>query len=126
MQIFQISPSLIAKTFNKVPRNSCKTIESVERNFSYQQRIVSFISCLPSQLFHCLSTIIAIRLCAHELSLVIVCESVVFGVSGVATDVDAVGKLARERFRLDATSVDEFVLLKDVPGGEISREFYCS
>lgn len=35
-------------------------------------------------------------------------------VGGVATDVNAVWKLAWKGFRLDAIPVDEFVLLEDV------------
>lgn len=76
--------------------------------------MVSFHDFLPSQLFHCLSTIIAARLCANKQSLVIVCKQMISRVRGVATDVDAVGKLARESSDGDSVAMDELVLVQDV------------
>lgn len=71
-------------------------------------------ACLPSQLFHCLSAIIAAELGAGEQPLVAVCAEVLAGVGRAAARVDAVGQLAGEGLRLDAAAMDELVLLEDV------------
>lgn len=75
---------------------------------------------LPSQLFHCLSSIIAARLRASEQLLVAVCELVIAGVVGAAADEEAVGLLAGEAARCKAVAMDELVLLEDVPGTRLS------
>lgn len=72
-------------------------------------------SCLPSQLFHCLSSIIAARLVTNEQSLVIVCKRMISCVRRAAADVDAVGKLARESLRLDSVAMNKLVLVEDEP-----------
>jgi hypothetical protein len=76
----------------------------------------AFHDFLPSQLFHCLSAIIAARLCANKQSLVIVCKQMIPGFGGVASDVDAVGKLAWEGSDGDSVAMDELVLLENVSG----------
>lgn len=71
-------------------------------------------ACLPSQLFHCLSAIIAAELGTGEQPLVAVCAEVMPGVGGAAARVDAVGQLAGEGSRLDPAAMHELVLLEDV------------
>lgn len=71
---------------------------------------------LPSQLFHCLSAIIAARLCANKQFLIIVCKQMIPRVRRVSTDVEAVGKLAGKALRSDSIAMNELVLLEGVSG----------
>lgn len=68
---------------------------------------------LPSQLFHCLSAIIAARLVANEQPFVVVCEKMTSHLRRAPAGVDAIGKLAGKSLRLDSTSMNEFVLLEN-------------
>lgn len=88
------------------------------RNENGEQSSRALISassaCLPSQLFHCLSAIIAAELGTSEQPLVAVCAEVMPGVGGAAARVDAVGQLAGEGLGLDPVAMHELVLLEDV------------
>lgn len=77
-------------------------------------------SMLPSQLFHCLSSIIAARLATDERLHLTMCEWMRPRIRGTPVDMDAVRELAWKDPRFDASSMDEFVLFEDVPAMEDS------
>ncbi|CRL04671.1 CLUMA_CG017735, isoform A [Clunio marinus] len=72
---------------------------------------------LPSQLFHCLSAIIAVWLCTNERFLVTMCKKMISCVGCIVTNVNAVRKLAWESFCLEAITMNKFVLFKNMSNG---------